>query len=195
MKTMNKLCKPFLYAIFFVVFLHMLGSDAIAAEDSAGWRPIYDIIMKWVNLGILVFLIVKYGKKPLTNFLGDQKEKLAQEIEQLEEEKTKFSTGLKETLGLIDKGDAHINKIKERIAEQGKKEKERIIKQGKQQSAAMIEESKKKIQTKLMHAKNIFRDELIDAAISLALKRLPSEMMEEDNLLMTNQYLAEIESR
>ncbi|MBW2449150.1 MAG: hypothetical protein JRE92_01825, partial [Deltaproteobacteria bacterium] len=87
MKHMNKIGGVFW--CLFVVFLslHLLGHDALAAEKSSNWRPIYDLILRYINFGIIVFVIVKYGKTPIMNFLRGQKDKLASEIKRLEDEK------------------------------------------------------------------------------------------------------------
>lgn len=38
-----------------ILGLHLLGSDAYAAEGTSHWRPIYDVIMRWINF-VLSFL-------------------------------------------------------------------------------------------------------------------------------------------
>jgi F0F1-type ATP synthase membrane subunit b/b' len=48
----------------------------------------------------------------------------------------------------------------------------------------------KKIESQLLDAKRAFKSELVDMAISLAMKRLPDEITTEDNQNFTNQFLA-----
>jgi F-type H+-transporting ATPase subunit b len=191
MKITCKIGRLSLYIVALFLCIHMLGYEALAseAEGSGGWRPIYDIIMKWVNFGILSFLIVKFGKKPLMDFLRGQKDELAKEIGQLEEEKEKFDENLKKTIDLVEKGDSHITKIKERIEEQGRKAKEKIISDARKQSVLMIEESKRKASSQLVQAKTQFRAELIDLAVALATEKLPEVVKEDDQQELLNKYL------
>ena len=58
-----------------VVSFHFMGLEALSAETSGGWRPLYDEILLWFNFGILVFIFIRYGKTPLMNFLRGRKEK------------------------------------------------------------------------------------------------------------------------
>ena len=48
----------------------------------------------------------------------------------------------------------------------------------------------KKIENQLIEAQRRFKSELVDAAISLAIKRLPDEITTEDDQNFTNQFLA-----
>ncbi len=190
MKTIKTISRFTFYIFISAVCIHIIGGEALASENGGGWRPIYDTVMKWVNFGILAFLIVKYGKKPLMDFLHGKKEELAKEIGQLEDEKEKYEVNLKETLDLVEKGDDRIDEIKKRIEDQGKKEKEKIIQDAKKQSVLMIEESKKKAAHQLVQAKEKFRSELVDMAVTLATERLPGIVTVEDQENLINKYLA-----
>ena len=49
--------------------IHIFGDDTLAAESGGTWRSTYDLIMRWANFLILAFIIFKFGKKPLINFM------------------------------------------------------------------------------------------------------------------------------
>ncbi len=194
MKYLRRIGHLLFFIVICIVGIHMSGYEAFAAEDAAGgWRPKYDIVMKWINFGILAFVIVKYLKKPLMDFLNGQKADLAKEIDELESEKKTFLADLRETQKAVDESDAKIEKIKERITRQGKREKERIINDAKQQSVLMIEESKKKAEHNLVQAKDNFKSELIDSAVTLAMKQLPNVITEEDSEELLEKYLTATE--
>lgn len=169
--------------------LHFLGHDAFAAEKTSNWRPTYDLILRWINFGIIVFLAVKYGKTPIMNFLRGQKEKLAREIKHLEDKKQRISANIEETLKTIDESEVRFAELKERIVRQGEKKKEDIIQTAQNQSKTMLEDAKRRIDTHFIQAKNKFRAEMIDKAIDLAMERLPKEITTEDNEKFTIEYL------
>jgi F-type H+-transporting ATPase subunit b len=166
-----------------------LGHDAFAAEKASTWRPTYDLIFRWINFGIIVFLVVKYGKTPIMNFLRGQKEKLAQELKRLEDKKQGVSENIEETLKTIDESEVRFAELKERIVRQGEKKKEAIIQTAQNQSKTMLEDAKRRIDTHFMQAKNKFRAEMIDRAIDLAMERLSKEITAEDNEKLTIEYL------
>lgn len=189
MKYMDKISSIFFYLIAIVLSLHFLGHDALAAEKSSSWRPIYDLILRWINFGIIVFLIVKYGKTPLMNFLRGQKDKLAQEINRLENEEEDVKAKIKETLKTVDESEIRFSELKDRIVQQGKKKKTEIIESAQNQSKMMLEDAKRRINTYFLQAKNEFRAELIDRAVNMALKQLPGEITPEDNEKFTRVFV------
>ena len=189
MKYMDKIGSIFFYLIAIVLSLHFLGHDALAAEKSSSWRPIYDLILRWINFGIIVFLIVKYGKTPLMNFLRGQKDKLAQEINRLENEEEEVKAKIKETLKTVDESEIRFSELKDRIVQQGKKKKTEIIESAQNQSKMMLEDAKRRINTYFLQAKNEFRAELIDKAMNMALEQLPGEITPEDNEKFTRVFV------
>ena len=189
MKYMDKIGGKFFYLIAIVLSLHFLGHDAFAAEKSSSWRPIYDLILRWVNFGIIAFLIVKYGKTPLMNFLRGQKDKLAQEIDRLENEKEDAKAKIKETLKTVDESDVRFSELKDRIIQQGEKKKIEIIESAQNQSRMMLEDGKRRINTYFLQAKSEFRAELIDRAMDMAMERLPREITPQDNDKFTRLFL------
>ena len=189
MKYSDKIGGKFFYLIVIVLSLHFLGHDALAAEKSISWRPIYDLILRWINFGIIAFLVVKYGKTPMMNFLRGQKDKLAQEINRLENEKEDAKAKIKETLKAVDESEVRFSELKDRIIQQGEKKKTEIIESAQNQSKMMLEDGKRRINTYFLQAKNEFRDELIDKAMDMAMERLPREITPEDNDKFTRLFI------
>ncbi|MBW1608606.1 MAG: ATP synthase F0 subunit B [Deltaproteobacteria bacterium] len=189
MKYMNKVIGVFCCFMAVVLSLHFLGHDAFAAEKSSNWRPMYDLILRYINFGIIVFLIIKYGKTPIMNFLRGQKEKLAKEIKRLEDEKEDVASQVKEMIKTIDESEERFEELKERIVHQGEKKKVEIIQTAQAQSESIIVNAKQRIESHFLQAKNDFREELIDNAIDLALERFPKEMSPEDNENFTRDFL------
>ena len=189
MKCVNKIVLIFCYIITGILSLHFLGHEAFAAEKASSWRPIYDLILRWINFGIIVFLLVKYAKTPLMNFLRGQKEKLAREIKRLENKQQGISANIEETLKTIDESEVRFAELKERVVRQGEKKKEAIIQTAQKQSKMMLEDAKRRIDTYFIQAKNKFRAEMIDRAIDLAIERIPKEITAEDNEKLTIEYI------
>jgi F-type H+-transporting ATPase subunit b len=189
MRCVNKIVLISCCIIAGLLSLHFLGHDAFAAEKASSWRPTYDLIFRWINFGIIVFLVIRYGKTPIMNFLRGQKEKLAREIKRLEDKKQGISANIEETLKTIDESEIRFAELKERIVRQGEKKKELIIQTAQNQSKTMLEDAKRRIDTHFIQAKNKFRAEMIDKAIDLAMERLTKEITTEDNEKLTIEYL------
>jgi F-type H+-transporting ATPase subunit b len=172
-----------------ILSLHLLSLDGYAAEGSSNWRPTYDLIMRWINFGIIVFVVYKYARKPFMNFLRGSKEKVAEEIEALETRKEEMVTKINQTQKDIEESDIRFNELKERIIQQGEKKKVEIIESAQHHSKIMIEDAKRRIGTHFLNAKNKFRTELIDKAMDMALERLPKEITPEDNDKFSRLFL------
>lgn len=189
MKYMKKILGVFCGSMAVVLSLHLMGHDAFAGENSSNWRPMYDLILRYINFGIIVFVIVKYGKTPIMNFLRGQKDKLAQEIDRLENEKEDAKAKIKETLKTVDESEVRFSELKDRIIRQGEKKKTEIIESAQNQSKLMLEDGKRRINTYFLQAKNEFRAELIDRAMDMAMERLPEEITPQDNDKFTHLFL------
>jgi F-type H+-transporting ATPase subunit b len=189
MKTLSRLLMICAVLSAGILSLHLLGSEAYAAEGSRHWRPTYDLIMRWINFGIIVFVVYKYARKPLMNFLRGQKEKVAGEINELETRRDEMVAKIDQTQNDIIESDVRFAKLKERIIRQGEKKKAEIIESAQIHGKTMIEEAKRRVDTHFLQAKHTFRSELIDKAIEMALERLPGQITPEDNEKFTRDFL------
>ena len=178
----------FIFAV--VIGIHLLGSEASAADDSGNWRPVFDLVMRWLNFGIIVFILVKYARTPIRDFLLSRREEVAREIEGIEAQKEEAEKKIQDAVRMLNESEIRFTKIKERIIQEGEKSRQKIIEDAQQESKILLESTKKRLANQLVDAKKTFQSELVDMAISLAMKRLPDEITTEDNQNFTNQFLA-----
>ena len=87
MKGVKKLTGICCFIFAVVIGIHLLGSEASAADNSGNWRPVFDLVMRWLNFGIIVFILIKYARTPIKDFLLSRREEVAREIENIEEKK------------------------------------------------------------------------------------------------------------
>jgi len=190
MKLPNKagFLSIFVFTAIFCMFF--CTQTAFASEGGENWRHTYDIAMKWLNFGILAFLIYRFGKAPLMAFLYGQKDKVAVEINELEKDKSRINEKIEDIQAVLDKGEAYYADLKERIIKQGLKSKNDIIEEAKNHSQIMLEASRQRIENHIIEAKRKFKAELIDAAIARASEKLPEEITDNDNQKFIDNYLA-----
>jgi F-type H+-transporting ATPase subunit b len=190
MKPVNKIALVFLCAALCVL---IAGGNLLAADakGESNWRETYDLVLRWANFLILAFLIVKFARTPLKDFLKGQKEKLAAEIGKKEKEKERATAEVKDIMTALNESETRFASLKERIVVQGKKKKEQIVDAAKAQSRQLLEETKKRVKYQIEQAKQQLKAELVDTAIELAMDRLPREMTGEDNEKFFDQFLRE----
>ena len=187
----RKLAGRFLYMAAGAVVI-LVFAAAPASASSGEWRPVYDEIMLWVNFFILAFIIVKYGRKPLMNFLNGQKDEIADQIHRLQKEKNALEAKIKKATAMIEDSSIRFEEIKTRIIADGERTRQDIIENAKAQSKNIIEAEKLKASNQILQAKARFMSELVDEASALALSKLPTEVTAADQEKLQQLFIANI---
>ena len=187
----RKLAGRFLYMAAGAVVI-LVFAAAPASASSGEWRPVYDEVMLWVNFFILAFIIVKYGRKPLMNFLNGQKDEIADQIHRLQKEKNALEAKIKKATAMIEDSSIRFEEIKTRIIADGERTKQEIVENAKAQSKNIIEAEKLKASTQIVQAKTRFISELVDQASALALSKLPTEVTAADQVKLQQLFIANI---
>lgn len=182
---------PFGSIVLAVFTILAMAAPAAAADPE--WRPIYDKIMTWVNFFIFVFLAVKFGRKPLMNFLQGQKDEVADEIQRLQKQKNALDAKINKTRKMVEDSSARFAEIKARIIEDGERARQKIIDDAKAQGKNIIEIEKMKATHQITQAKDMFLAELVDEASLLALKKLPEEINEKDHGNLLDIFVANLD--
>lgn len=190
MKGINKKARICYFILAVVIGILLLGTEASAANNPDDWRPVFDLVMRWLNFGIIVFILVKKAGTPIKDFLLSRKEEVAREIEMVEEKKEAANKKIQDAARMLEESEVRFAAVKERIIQEGETKKQMLIEDAKQESNILLESTMKKIENQLLDAKRAFKSELVDAAISLAMERLPDEITTEDNQNFINQFLA-----
>jgi F-type H+-transporting ATPase subunit b len=167
-------------------------AEVLAAGTSGEWRPVYDLIMMWLNFGILVFLLIKFTKTPIANFFKGQKEEVERDLHEAEQKQKDAQAKVAKTQKILDESDGRLKKLKERILKQGEHKKHEIIANAMEESRALLEEARKRVDSQIVLARNKFRSELIDAAIDAAMVKLPSQVTRDDDRKRIDQYIHKV---
>lgn len=169
----------------------LAAAPAGAAEGGASWRPTYDMAMLWVNFGILAFVIVKYARRPLVDFLRGQGAKTAEETQRVEEEKRRTEQTVQETLAALEHSRRHFEQVRERIVGEGARRRQEIIDSARHDGTLMMERSRQQIAHQIAEAQAALKNELLDKAFSTALERIPSELSAEEDRQLVERYIRE----
>jgi F-type H+-transporting ATPase subunit b len=186
----TKTCRSTLVALLALVFLLVAAVEVMAAEGGGGWRPTFDIIMKWVNFAILVLVFIKFARRPLKNFLSDKGEEIALQINSLQDEKNQLQQRILEAKTELEESEVRLEEVKKRIVEMGERRKQEIIDEARREVGVIIESAKQKMEGRIIRERNRLKVEMIDAAAEMALEKLPGLVTENDNQKLLEQFLA-----
>jgi len=176
------------------IVLHLLASDALAADTDGGWRSTYDVIMMWLNFLILATVLIKYGKNPIKGFFRDQRENIAATIKDIEAQKEVNAAQIRQAQQSMQQSSARFEEIKEKIIADGERKRQAIIAGAQRESKLMIEHANFWMERQILQAKQRLRSELIDEAVEHALQRLPQALTPEDSRKFISRYLTEIDA-
>jgi F-type H+-transporting ATPase subunit b len=169
----------------------MLPVDALAAGESGDWRPVFDLVMRWVNFLILAFVIVKFSRVPIKSFLENRKQEISSGIEALEAEKENIIADIERNRQKLTDSRERLTRLKERIIAEGKRNRQQIIRDAENESQLMIESAGQKINSRIHEAHAALRAELVDRATRMAMERLPSALTEQDNQKYIDAFISE----
>ena len=174
-----KIRKNIVWWLFFFIMLATV-TQAFGAEASANWRPTYDIVMRWINFGILIVLFFRYGRRPLADFLNGRSRQIQESIKEVEKEKEAIKTRVNELQMERKEGRKHLQQIRERVISQGERKKQKIIDDAKKESHLLLESAKQKIGYEITSAREKLQAEMVDRSIKLAMQKLPHLMNDQD---------------
>jgi F-type H+-transporting ATPase subunit b len=178
--------------LFVCMFTWLFPASALAADP--GWRPTYDIAMRWVNFIILAGVIIKYARVPIKNFFKQQKEDVVAKIDVLEAEKNRILEEISAAKKQGVESRERFQELKDRLVAQGETHKQQTIQQAKQQSAIMLEETRRKMQNRIAQAKAGLKMELLDMAMHQAVEKLPALISEGDNQRLLGDYMRSLKT-
>ena len=178
-----------------LIMLHLSAFDVLAADNSGGWRPLFDLAMRWINFLILAFLLIKFSRAPIKKFLAGKKQDIADEIGGLEAEKEEILRQIDESKKQLENSRERLAVLKKRIVTQGEKNRQRIIDEAEQESKMMLKSAKQKVDSRIVEARQLLKSELIDSAITLATQLLPEKITEEDNQKFIDAFMSSASSK
>ena len=169
-------------------------AEVLAADELSLGRKLWDNILLFVNFGILVFLFLKYGRKPLMDYLRGVGKDVESGLNKVET-RLSHATSLRDAeLDKLEGIQAHLDKIREDILELGRHEKEKHIEEGKIAAENMIQHAKNYAHNKIQEAKKVVADEMIDRAFSTVERVLVKEFSPKDNENVIDQFLNDLKT-
>jgi F-type H+-transporting ATPase subunit b len=164
------------------------------AEEGRGFtRAQWDDIMRWVNLLILVFLIVKYARRPLIGFLSSKKQEVSQLIARYDAQKRQAEAKILEAQTMLAASKERLTLIKERIVEEGRKRQAEIIEAADKDARMMLDAARHKAAGHLRDAVQRLKSELVDEAAREAMTRIVRRVTDDDQERLIDQWLTAVE--
>ena len=185
---------------FFVTFAFCLLPFAFASYalgssggEEGGQASLWKGYM-WqiINFGILVFILFKFGKKPIQNFLQKRTELIEKTLNEAKEAKEAATKALKEVEERLKVKDSEIEAIMSAAKKSGEHERDSIIEESARLKEKILEQAKTNIDFELKHAKEVLKAEAVELAMELAEKKLKDKLTKDEQEKLLEDSLMKI---
>ncbi len=172
--------------------LHLASSVVFASEGAEPAASFKDLLWPVINFAILVFILVKFGRKPISEFLKKRTELIEKSLKEAEEAKELAKKAFSEVQERLLGMDKEINNILESAKKAGEREKEALIAQGESLKSKIIEQAKANIEYELQKAKKAIKSEAALMALELAEKQIKEKLDAKGHEKLTEEYIQKI---
>lgn len=190
---MSQMSRKILLMSCIIFGVLIFASDVFAGEGISSGRRIWDNTLLIINFSILVFLFLKYAKKPFLDFLYGERDKIKEELNSLDSmlagacaKMSKEEDNLRNIAKLIED-------IRQTGFELGRKEKERIIEEARIRSDQILKKAEYEAHYKLVNARKALADELMGMTFNLVPDRLIKAFSTKDDEKLIDQFIMELE--
>lgn len=189
----NRLLGAFIGIASAVALLGFFPVDALGAETISEGRKLWDLILRWVNFGILVFFFLKYGKAPLMRFLNGERNRVEKTLHEIDKDLNLSRMRLQEESKKLEDIEGSLQDLRKNILEMGKKEKERILEDARSTADQMIAQAESETEIKLEGAKRQLNDKVVERALGLAEKQLQASFSDRDNDQLLQGFVGDLQ--
>jgi len=176
---------------------HGFLGEKEGVEPSLLWRRPGEpppFLASLLNFGLLVFLGVKFGKKPLHDALVKRKDSIVRELEEARRLRESAEKRLAEYEAKLDKIHEDLDRVRSEFREQGEREKERIVAEAKERRERMKKDAELLLTQEAKQLKQELIVEVVGETTRLAAEILSKEMTLGDHDKFAEKFLAELRS-
>jgi F-type H+-transporting ATPase subunit b len=174
---------------------HGLLGEKPDVEPSLLWRepgepPPY--LASLLNFGLLVFIVVKFGRKPLRDALVKRKETIVRELEDAKRLREAAEKRLAEYEAKLGKIHEDLERVRRDFREQGELDKQRIVAEAKERRDRMKRDAEVLLSQEVKQMRQELVVEVVQKATKLATELLGKEMTLGDHDRFAEMFLNEL---
>lgn len=162
------------------------GSNSLSAAKlkDLGWRV--------VNFIALMIILVKFGAKPIGASLSARRNKIKDEIEDLQQKREEAEKSYEDFQQKLSGVEAEIDKVVERAVAQAEVEKQKIIEKAEQAADDITRSAEMAVSNEITEARRILMDEVADQAAAMAEELIVKNLTADDQVKIIDNYLEKV---
>lgn len=145
-----------------------------------------------INLAVVVFVLMRFGRKPIADALVHRKKTIMQDIDAAAALRTDAEKRLKSYEKQLTRIEERRRELQDEYAAQWETERKRILKEAEEKAARLRRDAEFRVAQELKQAQSDLLREAVDGAVSAAEELLKSRVAAADQERLANDYLAGI---
>lgn len=138
------------------------------------------LIYQWINFVIFAGILIYFLREPFRDFLGDRRERLRKELDEVSHARLESETGFKECRKKMAQADQSIQRLKEELRQEGELEKSLLIRRAKEYAHKIREDAGRMTHQELSRAKETLKKKTFVLALELARKKIEGSITAQD---------------
>jgi F-type H+-transporting ATPase subunit b len=163
-----------------------------APKNSLSPAKLKDLGWRVMNFIALMFILIKFGAKPIAAGLSSRKDKIKSEIQDLESRKAEAEKSYRDFEAKLASVEKDIDTIVEKAVAQAEIEKVRIIEKAEQAAADIQRQAEMAIQHEVMEARRMLKNDIADQAAAMAEELIIKNLTAADQVKIVEDYLVKV---
>lgn len=172
-------------------------APALALAAGGEHHATFDVgsfVLQLVNLGLLLFVLIKFGGKAVNKGLAARHEQLKLELESAQREKNEAEARLREHERRLAQIEAEVGRIRATVKQEANDEKARLIAAAEERAGRIKTETAFLLDQQVKQAQATLRAEVAEAAFKVAEQLIKRAVDSGDQKRMIDSFVAEVDA-
>ncbi len=191
---MRKMGNRFLFCLAAQNLALLFLPSALAASKGPNPSSGFPMEVIWQSIGFIILLIIliKFLKKPISSALKKRREEIKQSFDQLMQRKEEMEANIAEWEKKINSLSQEIAKLHQQITAEGEAERERIIAHAQQEGEHIKKQAHIVAEQELIKAIMALKKETVDLATAMAQDLLKNVLQPSDQERLVKEFIKQL---
>jgi len=143
----------------------------------------------WIVFLVFIFLLWKFGYKPISNLLGERKNSIKQSLDDAEAARKSLEDATARQRQLIEEGHSRAAEIIEKADKSAKTLANSIREKAREESNKMVENARVQIERQKERAISELKSETVNLAFAVASELIKANLDDDVNQKLVNDYI------
>jgi F-type H+-transporting ATPase subunit b len=148
-----------------------------------------------INFGVLVFIVVRFGRKPLAAALSKRKQTLTREIDEAQRLRREAEERLQQYESRLEKIGDELERVRREFREQGERDKERIVREANERRVQMHKDAELLLAQEVKEMRHDLLVEVVNEATRVAVDLLATRLTLGDHDRFAEAFLTQVRAK